>query len=243
MISPRGEREMSMTLTRKGDNSVTGSYESQMGGGEFSGGKYDPKTNKLTLVADNGRFELEYSGTVKGSDYAGELDFNGGQFTMEFEMKRTKAASGAASSTEEPKAAPAKSDKKSLADWMPGPRWVSSLEASRFSAGRCYVTFDGHRSNDDQPYAFATEDYGKTWRSLTTRLPETAGSVRVLREDVVNENLLYLGCEFSAWFSVDRGQTWTKFEGLPTVAVHEFAVHPKAGEVVRWNARACTLDR
>src|SRR5438105_5592637 len=48
-----------------------------------------------------------------------------------------------------------------------------------------------------------------------------------------NPNLLYLGSEFGAWCSLDRGKYWNKLGGnLPTVAVHEFAIHPTAGEVV-----------
>jgi hypothetical protein len=51
------------------------------------------------------------------------------------------------------------------------------------------------------------------------------GSSRVLREDVTNPNVLYLGTEFGAWVSINRGKSWTKINGksLPTVAVHEFA--------------------
>jgi hypothetical protein len=46
-------------------------------------------------------------------------------------------------------------------------------------------------------------------------------------------NVLYLGTEFAAWVSVNRGQTWTKMNSdLPTVAVHEFAQHPTSGEIV-----------
>ncbi|MFT7487312.1 MAG: hypothetical protein ACI9F9_003173, partial [Candidatus Paceibacteria bacterium] len=45
-------------------------------------------------------------------------------------------------------------------------------------------------------------------------------------------NLLYLGTEFNGWISIDRGLSWTKIEGMPTVAVHEFAQSPATGEVV-----------
>ena len=45
--------------------------------------------------------------------------------------------------------------------------------------------------------------------------------------------LLYLGSEFGAWCSLDRGKSWNKLgANLPTVAVHEFAIHPTAGEIV-----------
>jgi photosystem II stability/assembly factor-like uncharacterized protein len=115
---------------------------------------------------------------------------------------------------------------------LPGLRHVASVEASRYEEGRCYAVFDGHRSDDDAPYAYVTEDFGKTWKSLNANLP-TWGSTRVLREDVQNPNLLFLGTEFAAWASLDRGKSWTKINNnLPTVAVHEFAIHPTAGEVV-----------
>jgi photosystem II stability/assembly factor-like uncharacterized protein len=114
---------------------------------------------------------------------------------------------------------------------LPGPRWVASIEPSRFLDGRCYVVFDAHRSNDDDPYVYVTEDFGQTWKSLRSNLP--AGSSRVLREDVENGSLLFLGTEFAAWVSVDRGGHWTKLNNnLPTVAIHEFAIHPTAGEMV-----------
>jgi photosystem II stability/assembly factor-like uncharacterized protein len=114
---------------------------------------------------------------------------------------------------------------------LPGSRCVCSIEASRFEEGRAYVVFDGHRSDDDEPYVYVTEDFGKTWKSLRGNLPW--GSTRVLREDIENPSLLYLGTEFGVWCSLNRGQTWESLNtNLPTVAVHEFAIHPTAGEIV-----------
>ncbi len=114
---------------------------------------------------------------------------------------------------------------------LKNPLWVATIEPSRGAEGRCYVAFDGHRADDDEPYIYVTEDYGQTWKSLRANLP--TGSTRVLREDLKNPSLLYLGTEFGAWASVNRGASWTKINNtLPTVAVHEFAVHPTAGEVV-----------
>jgi photosystem II stability/assembly factor-like uncharacterized protein len=115
---------------------------------------------------------------------------------------------------------------------LPGPRWVATIEASRFADGRAYVVFDAHRSDDDAPYVYVTEDFGKTWKPLHSTLP-TMGSTRVLREDISNPNVLYLGTEFGVWASIDRGGAWTKINNnLPTVAVHELAQHPTNGEIV-----------
>src|SRR5207245_1918443 len=49
---------------------------------------------------------------------------------------------------------------------LPGPRWVASIEPSRYVEGRAYVAFDCHRSDEDDPCVFLTEDFGKTWKSL-----------------------------------------------------------------------------
>ncbi len=115
---------------------------------------------------------------------------------------------------------------------LPGPRWVATIEPSRAADGRAYVVFDGHRSDDDRPYVYVTEDYGDTWKSLQNNLPGF-GSTRCLREDIGNPDLLYLGTEFAVYASLDRGQSWAKINNnLPTVAVHEFAIHPTAGEIV-----------
>jgi photosystem II stability/assembly factor-like uncharacterized protein len=114
---------------------------------------------------------------------------------------------------------------------LPGPFWVATIEASRFAEGRAYVVFDGHRSDNDDPHVYVTEDFGQSWRSLRANLP--LGSSRVLREDLENRDLLYLGTEFGAWVSLNRGESWVKLNNnLPTVAVHEFAQHPTAGEMV-----------
>jgi photosystem II stability/assembly factor-like uncharacterized protein len=114
---------------------------------------------------------------------------------------------------------------------LPGPRWVASIEPSRYADGRAYVVFDGHRSDDDSPYVFVTEDFGATWKSLNANLPP--GSTRVLREDPIKENLLFVGTEFAVFASVNRGGHWTKINNkLPTVAVHELAIHPTSGEMV-----------
>jgi photosystem II stability/assembly factor-like uncharacterized protein len=115
---------------------------------------------------------------------------------------------------------------------LPGPRWVASIEASRWEEGRAYVVFDGHRSDDDEPYVFVTNDFGQSWQSLRGKLP--SGSTRVLREDLYVKDLLYLGTEFAIWTSIDRGKTWTKLNGntLPTVAIHEIAQPSTANEIV-----------
>lgn len=119
------------------------------------------------------------------------------------------------------------------ANWSGVPKntWVSRVTASKYKLERCYVSFDGHRTGDFKPYVLVTEDMGKTWTSLSSTLP--SGSVYVIKEDPVNENILYLGTEFGLFASLDRGQTWTPWKSnLPVVAVHDLAVHPRERELI-----------
>lgn len=110
-------------------------------------------------------------------------------------------------------------------------RWVNTIEASRYADGRVYVVLDGHRSDDDNPYVFVSEDFGASFLPLHKGLPW--GTTRCLREDIGNEDLLYLGTEIGFYVSVDRGQSWSKFnQNVPVVAIHDVAIHPTNGEIV-----------
>jgi photosystem II stability/assembly factor-like uncharacterized protein len=108
--------------------------------------------------------------------------------------------------------------------------YVSRVTASAHDDGRVYVSFDGHRSDDMSPYIFSSADFGQTWVSLKNNLP--AGSVYVVKEDAVNRDLLYLGTEFGVFVSLNRGDAWTRWPTLPTVAVYDLVVHPRDKDLV-----------
>jgi photosystem II stability/assembly factor-like uncharacterized protein len=115
---------------------------------------------------------------------------------------------------------------------VPAGLWVSRVEASRYAEGTAYVTFDGHRSDNFDPWVFRTRDYGATWESISSDLP-TGHSVYVIEEDPKNPNLLFVGTEFGAFATVDGGAHWSPLKnGLPTVSVHDLVVHPRDGDLV-----------
>ena len=110
--------------------------------------------------------------------------------------------------------------------------WVSRVEASHFDKAVCYVTFDGHRSDDFRPYVYKTEDFGRTWENITNNLPD-GHSVYVIREDLKNKNLLFVGTEFGVFASVNGGKSWTQLKnGIPTVAAHDLLIHPRAADLI-----------
>jgi photosystem II stability/assembly factor-like uncharacterized protein len=225
---PQGMNEFKLSMTLAAEGKVVGSYESSRGNGTFEDGKFDAEKKSFTASIDTGRGDLSIRSKLEDGKLKGQIEMFGGRFEVAFEAARTSTTPTAPATP----AAEAPTGEL-LTSLLPGARWVSSIETSRYRPGRVYATFDGHRSDDDEPYVFVSEDYGMSWKSLRGNLPSSAGSVKVIREDIVNENLLFLGAEFGAWVSVDRGTTWTRFNNnLPTVAVFEFALHPTSGELV-----------
>jgi len=115
---------------------------------------------------------------------------------------------------------------------VPPGTWCSRVEASRFDDATCYVTFDGHRSDDFHPYVFKTTDYGKTWTVASAGIPD-GQPVYVIREDLVSKNLLFLGTEFAVYFSRDAGATWSGLSlNMPTVAIHDLFIHPRDNDLI-----------
>jgi photosystem II stability/assembly factor-like uncharacterized protein len=117
---------------------------------------------------------------------------------------------------------------------LPKNAWVSSVEPGHFAAGTIYATFDLHTFGDNKPYAYRSTDFGKTWTPLVAADSPVRGYAHVIKEDLVNPQLLFLGTEFGLWISVDGGQRWSRYKGggLPAVAVRDLAIHPRDDDLV-----------
>jgi hypothetical protein len=112
---------------------------------------------------------------------------------------------------------------------LPPNTWVSSIEAGRHARGTAFATFDGHRTGDMKTYVFKTEDYGKSWRPIASGID---GFAHVIRQDLVEADLLFAGTEFGLFVSIDGGASWARMTGLPKVAVHDMAIHPRERDLV-----------
>ncbi|HEX4948725.1 MAG TPA: hypothetical protein VFZ34_18760 [Blastocatellia bacterium] len=109
---------------------------------------------------------------------------------------------------------------------------ISRVEPSHFDAGTCYATIDNHRNDDMKPYVYVTKDYGATWTSIASNLPAN-GNVNVIREDLKNKNLLFVGTEYGLYVSLNGGGEWKKFmTGLPVVRVDDLLIHPRENDLI-----------
>src|SRR4029079_9379942 len=106
---------------------------------------------------------------------------------------------------------------------LPKNAWVSYLDASSHDEGTVFATFDLHTFGDLRPYAYKTTDFGKTWTSLVAADAPVRGYAHVLRQDLANPDLPFLGTEFGLWISLDGGKQWAQYKGrdFPNVAVRD----------------------
>ncbi len=114
---------------------------------------------------------------------------------------------------------------------VPDQTYVSTVLPSKHKAGRVYVTFDGHYTDDYKPYVFVSDDFGATWRSLANGLPET--SINRIREHPRAAGLLVLAHERGVHFSNDGGATWHSLAtNMPTVSVDDAVFHERDNALV-----------
>jgi photosystem II stability/assembly factor-like uncharacterized protein len=97
---------------------------------------------------------------------------------------------------------------------------ISGIVASKYAAGRVYLTVDGHFNDDYHPYVFVSEDYGQSWSALANGLPDA--SVHRIREHPSKAELLVVGTEVGVYATFDRGKNWTSLNSsFPPVPVYD----------------------
>jgi len=115
---------------------------------------------------------------------------------------------------------------------LPEFAWVAKIHASEHDAGTAFVAVDQHRSDDFTPHAFVSTDYGQTWEKIINGLPED-DYVKVIRQDPVNPDLLYIGMEHGVYASWDSGDNWHSIRNnLPPASVRDLRVHPREHDLI-----------
>ncbi|MCT4628289.1 glycosyl hydrolase [Winogradskyella sp.] len=118
-----------------------------------------------------------------------------------------------------------------ISNAFPKDLWVSRVIASQHKKERVYVTLNGYRWDDFKVYVYMSDDYGKTWKDISSNIP--ASPVNVIKEDSENEDILYLGTDNGAYVSFDMGNHWEVFsKGVPNVAVHDIVIQPEAKDLL-----------
>ena len=114
---------------------------------------------------------------------------------------------------------------------IPELTYVSSLHASPIDEDVVFVTFDNHKQGDFAPYVYRSDNRGRTWTNISGDLPER-DIAYAIRQDHDDEDLLFVGTEFCAYFTIDGGDAWIKMSGVPTIAVKDLEIQRRENDVV-----------
>jgi len=110
---------------------------------------------------------------------------------------------------------------KELTPWSK----VTQIGVSHFDDDSAYASVSRFRIDDERPYIYRTHDGGKSWKLITTGLPDF-GPVDTVREDPVRKGLLFAGTENSVWVSFDDGDHWQSLQlNLPHTSMRDLWIH------------------
>lgn len=101
---------------------------------------------------------------------------------------------------------------------------LAMIDASHFDDQTAYAAVNRFRLDDLHPHIYRTHDGGRSWREITTGLPDDA-PVNTVREDPVRRGLLYAGTETSVHISFDDGEHWQPLQlNLPATSMRDLVV-------------------
>jgi photosystem II stability/assembly factor-like uncharacterized protein len=120
---------------------------------------------------------------------------------------------------------------KKIMNGLPFEKWVSKMVASAYDMGTVYMTQNGKRDDDFNPYVWKSTDFGETWEDISGNIP--LGPVNVIREDPVDRNILYVATDVGVYVTKDGGKKWDVLGGnLPSVYALDLIIHPRDNIVV-----------
>lgn len=106
------------------------------------------------------------------------------------------------------------------------PKWMmwNCVEVDPFKKGTAYFVGTRYKLDDFAPYIYKTEDYGKTWKLITSGI-SPMHFTRALRADLKVPGLLYAGTEYGLYLSKDGGNNWLPFQlNLPIVPITDMTI-------------------
>ena len=115
---------------------------------------------------------------------------------------------------------------------VPARFFVNDIKADLHDPDVVYVVVDDHKSGDYAPYVLRSENRGRSWRSISSNIPDRHLLWRIV-QDHVDPELLFLATEFGVFFSVDAGGAWTKLGGgVPNIAFRDLVIQTRENDLV-----------
>jgi photosystem II stability/assembly factor-like uncharacterized protein len=110
--------------------------------------------------------------------------------------------------------------------------FVNDIKADLHDADTVYVVVDDHKHGDFAPYILKSENRGRSWKSISSNLPERHVLWRVV-QDHVKPGLMFVASEFGVFFTVDGGKVWTKLKGgSPNMSFRDLVIQTRENDLV-----------
>lgn len=114
---------------------------------------------------------------------------------------------------------------------LPQKKWISRVIASTHEESRVYVSLNGYRDDDFKAYVYRSDDHGDTWTDISGTLPSEP--VNVIKEDPVNENLIFVGTDHGVYASTDLGENFMLVDAsMPRVPVHDLVIQQRENHLL-----------
>jgi len=115
---------------------------------------------------------------------------------------------------------------------IPATAYVNDIRADLFDKDTVYAALDNHKYGDFKPYLIKSTNRGKSWKSISSNLPEKHLVWRIV-QDHVNKDLMFIGTEFGLFFTVDGGKKWVELTGdVPTISFRDVVIQRRENDLV-----------
>jgi photosystem II stability/assembly factor-like uncharacterized protein len=115
---------------------------------------------------------------------------------------------------------------------VPDMTYIDDVHASAHDPDVVYAVMENHKRGDYKPYVLKSENRGRSFKSISSNLPER-GFAHSIAEDHVDPNLLFLGTEYGVFVSQDGGGSWSQMKnGFPTISVRDIEIQERENDLV-----------
>ncbi len=115
---------------------------------------------------------------------------------------------------------------------LPETAFINNVKASEHYADVVFVVADNHKFGDFTPYAYRSDDRGRSWHPIVGDLPGHT-IVWSIEQDHVESDLLFIGAEYGLHVTLDGGETWHNLSGgVPTISFRDVKIHRRSDDLV-----------
>ena len=109
--------------------------------------------------------------------------------------------------------------------------WISRVTTSSHNPAVAFVSITGFYHDDFKPYVYMSTDYGRSWKSISSNLPQEP--VNIVLQDEDNKNLLWLATDGGVYLSINSGIKWINFnQNIPSVPIKDIEIQEREDDLV-----------